>query len=38
MESEGFEGGSGEICLRGQIKRKWKGAVFERKHATMRPV
>ena len=24
-ESEGFEGGSREIGLEGQIKRKWKG-------------
>ena len=36
-QSEGFEGGSRDIGLAGQIKRKWKGATFQRRHATMKP-
>lgn len=36
-QSEGFEGGNKEMGLKGQIKRKWKGATFQRKHATMQP-
>lgn len=37
-ESDGLVRGSREMCLKGPIERKCKGAAFERRHTTMQPV